>query len=235
MKDVLKNIRKNAIQAIIVCIIIGAIPNLGFFVCLNNPEDNSLAWFCLIFAGLIDWLLIKHLIIAINPSKDNVFKKYGSPKKVQQILNKLNKNKIYEDDNLIMSQKYITNKKDFSDLTCFNDVLGVHKLHHKKNNITNYYGVILTDKYGFEHSYTYTVKNEKKCDELLLLIANLCPNAEIGYTKQQKQYIKENKEKLPETYAEKSKKELFICDNCSTLCKANDKRCKNCNEIFEED
>lgn len=235
MENVLKNVRKNAIKGIILMTIFAIIPNIGFFVYLTDPEDNSLAWIFLIFAALLDWVIIKYLIIVINPTKDNVFKKYGSPKKVQAIIDDLNKNKIFEDKNIMMSKKYITDKKDFSDLVSFNDVLGIHKLHHKRNNVTDYYGVILTDKYGFEHSYTYAVKNEKKCDELFLLIASLCPNAEVGYTKQQKQHIKENKEKLPDNYEDENDEEVFACSNCGAICNIKDKFCSNCNEKFEDD
>ena len=56
-------------------------------------------------------MLVKLLITIINPLKDPVFRKYGSPKKVKEILNELNSNIVYEDDNIIMSKKYIVEKK----------------------------------------------------------------------------------------------------------------------------
>lgn len=194
-KDVIKNIRFNALKSFIGFFIFSIIPNICFLFSLTNHGDRSLLWIFLILAGLIDWLLIKTLIIVINPLKDPIFEKYGSPKKVKEILNELNNNVIYQDKNIIMSKKYIMVKNNFSELIAFKDVLGIHKLQHRKNGVTNYYGVVLTDKYGCEHTYTYRVKSEKKCDELLLITASLCPNAIVGYTKQQKQYIEENKVK----------------------------------------
>lgn len=233
MEDVIKKIRINAIKSAIGFFVIGLIPNIGFIIFLTDSDPTF--WFFLIWAGFMDWIFIKYLIVAFNPTKDNVFKKYGSPKDVQKILDNLNKNKIYEDDNLIMSNNYITRKKDYSDLVCFKDILGVHKLQHKRNGFINYFGVVLTDKYGFEHSYNYEVNNEKQCDELLLLISSLCPNAELGYTKKQKQHIKENKEKLPNTCEGEKKAELFACSNCGAICKEDDKFCENCKEIFDDE
>jgi len=235
--DVVKNVRATAIKGFIVMFLVALIPNIGFFVYLTDPDDKSLAWLFLIFAGLFDWLLIKTLITIINPLKDPVFRKYGSPKKIKEILNELNSNIVYEDENIIMSDKYITEKKDFSGLIAFEDVLGIHKLQHKKNGFTNYYGVILTDKYGYEHRYTYQVQNENKCDELIMITANLCPNAVVGYTNQQKQHIKENKVELKELPidSDDEEKETFTCDNCGTEVDKDATECPNCGCTFIDD
>lgn len=235
--DVVKNVRATAIKGFIVMLIVALVPNIGFFVYLTDPDDKSLAWLFLIFAGLFDWLLIKTLITIINPLKDPVFRKYGSPKKIKEILNELNSNIVYEDENIIMSNKYITEKKDFSGLIAFEDVLGIHKLQHKKNGFTNYYGVILTDKYGYEHRYTYQVQNENKCDELIMITANLCPNAVVGYTKQQKQHIKENKVELNELPidSDAEEKETFTCDNCGAEVDEDAEQCPKCGCAFVEE
>lgn len=93
---------------------------------------------------------------------------------------------------LLCQKNTFYKKNDFASLIALEDVLGIHKLQHQTNFATDYYGVVLTDKYGYQHSYTYHLNDEKKCDELILITANLCKNAEIGYTKQQRKHIKEN-------------------------------------------
>lgn len=237
-KDILKNIRKNSIKGFIVFLIIAIVPHVGIYACLVTPEYKFFAIILLVFSLLFDYILVKLLITIINPLRDPVFRKYGSPKKVKEILNELNSNIVYEDDNIIMSKKYIVEKSDFSSLIAFEDVIGVHKLRHQKNFATDYYGVILTDKYGYQHQYTYRVRDEKKCDELLMITASLCKNAAIGYTKQQKQYIKENTVKLNDleldNEMENDSDNMFKCDNCGAIVEESAKKCPECGERFDD-
>ena len=232
-EDIIKNIKRKEIGTAILFFLISLPFNIGFFVMLNQP-DSSMAWVALIFAIGFDWMTISSIKSAMNPLEDDVFKKYGSPKKVKEMLNDLNKNKIYEDKNIIMSKKYITNKNSFSDLIAFDDVLGVHKLKTTKMGMPYYYGVILTDKYGQEHRYTYNVLDQKECDKLLEMTASLCKYAEKGYTKEQRKYIKENTEKLPKEYKEEPEEE-YTCDNCGAYVKEDDKICPSCGATFEDD
>lgn len=110
-KDILRNIRKNEIPGFIVMLIFSIIPNSGIYAIFAMPKYRAVGIFLAVFAVLFDYILIKSLIIIINPLKDPVFRKYGPPKKIREILEDLNNNIVYEDDNIIMSKKYILQKK----------------------------------------------------------------------------------------------------------------------------
>lgn len=230
MKKVLNNIRMNVLPGLIMAGLIGLGVTLYAFdiVC---ADDKSLLFIIIPFAVLFDWLAIKGLIIFVDPTKDPVFKKYGSPAKVASIIDNIEKHKIYENKNIILSDKYYFNKHDYSDLVAFDDILGVHKLVHKRNFYIDYYAVQIIDKYGFEHSITFRPKEENECNKLLEIFADRCLFAEIGYTDKEREHIKNNTEKLPDSYNENDD---ILCDSCGSIILDEDTICPKCeNQVID--
>ena len=207
-QEILKNIRKNEIKGLILFLIFSIFPNIFLIYSLINEEKD---WFVIIILTIlaipIDWICIKCLIVAINPLKSNIFQKYGSYQNLEKIIEEINNTIEYEDDELIISKNYIADPNDYQRIIACKDILRVHKLVRKKNFAVISYSIVLTDKYNFELPFTYSKNDEEKVDKLLLLIGSKCNNAELGYTKATSQYVKENKEHLPNISIEEIKED----------------------------
>ena len=231
MNKVINNIRKNEIKKAVIMLIKALIFTGIMISLLLSGDDIKDLIFALLIVGvfvvLFDYGLIKCIVIIINPLKSDLFKKYGSPEEIAEILDEIETTIEYEDKHLIISKKYISDKKDYSKMVACDDVLGVHKLVHKTNYIVDYYQIVITDKYGNEITYSYPVKEEEKCDNLLMLIVSKCKNAKAGYTKQEQDYIKANKQTLPDTIKPKNEDE-YICPDCNNKILFGDKFCKEC-------
>ncbi len=238
MNKTLENIRKNNIKRAIVNFFPAAILT-GIVVAMimmyfyeYDSEYIILSIICGFFAFFADKIFIEAIILSINPLKDDVFKKYGSPQKVSKILNELEKNKIYEDKNMIISKNYISDKRNIAKLVACEDVLGAHKVVHKTNYIVDYYAVQIIDKYRHSTGYTYGVKEEETVHKILSILDKICPNAEIGYTNEELKNINNNAIKLPKEIKEDA---IFKCSECGAICHEGDKYCKNCHAIFDDD
>ena len=115
---------------------------------------------------------------------------------VEKILNEIEKHIEYEDENIIISKRYIYNKRDINGLVRCNDVLNIYKLVSKLNYVVNGYSVVIVDKYDYKITYNYSVRQEKTVNKVLLLLSNKCPNAVLGYSSEADEYVSKNKSKL---------------------------------------
>ena len=207
-QEILKNIRKNETQGFILFFLFSIFPNVFLIYSLINGEKD---WFMIIIMAVmaipIDWLCLKCLIVAINPLKSNIFQKYGSYQNLEKIIEEINNTIEYEDNALIISKNYIADPNDYQKIIAYKDVLRVHKLVRKKNFAVVSYSVVVTDKYNFGLTFTYSKNDEEKVDKLLLMIGSKCNNAQLGYTKETSLYVKENKENLPNISIEEIKGE----------------------------
>lgn len=203
MNEIIKNIRKNYI----IDVLKGIIPT----VLLNGVTIGMLYgafydgfevefFFLAIVSGLFSVtqlvIFIKSLILAINPFKSNVFKKYGTPEKIASIYREIEKTTEYKDHTIVISHNYICHRNSAEILVACNDVLAIHKLVHKTNFLIDYYQIVITDKYGEEFRFTYNEKEEAIVDTLLIKIKGKCRNAETGYTQDELDHIRKNKVSL---------------------------------------
>ena len=250
MEKVLKNIRNNNIKSAIGLLFPTIALTGGFililYLMITEPDDFHIEYLLILasfglFGYFSDKAFIRAIQLIIDPMKDDVFKKYGSPKKVAKIIEEIENSKIYEDEHLIISQNYISDKKDYSKIVLCSDVLGVHKLVHKTNYVIDYYQIVITDKYNQTTTYQYERNEEEKVNELLIVIGSKCPNAELGYTRKEWEHIKENSVALPDEIMDDNENnddfenEMFKCDNCGALVKESDTKCPHCGEKFEDD
>lgn len=202
--DVLKNIRKNNIKRFFTYLIPVAIIDIVVTLLIYEIFTNEFEIASLIiiipmgiFAYFLNGVLFDYIRLAINPLKDNVFKKYGSPEKISEILKEIENTKEYEDKNIIISKNYICDKKDYNKIVALNNALGVHKYIHKRNFVIDYYKVIVIDKYGENIDFQYSPKEEELVDKVLIILSQKCQNAEIGYTKNEFDHVNKNKVDLP--------------------------------------
>lgn len=211
MDQILKNIktnrRKHIFSLLIPTLLFGGVVIFIIYLFFQE-EDKSLSdYLILIFPALMAIIpticmvsIIKDISIIINPLKDPVFKKYGSPKKIKKILDEIDNTKIYEDNTIVISKNYIYDGKDFDTIVAKNDILRVHKIVRKVNGVTNYFTIDVTDKYGHEFRYDYQRKDEELVDQLIAYIGTTSNNAKVGWSQDTMNYVHKNKENAMKLY-----------------------------------
>ena len=208
MNKVLKNIRAKNIGTVIKLFIPFIAVNgvLFLFVYMILDDIKEFQWYylipialALVFSYFVDWTFIKAIVLVINPSKYSLFRKYGPPEKIEAIIDQINKEKICQYKLLVISPKYIYDRSDYSQLVKCDDVLGAHISIHKTNYITDYYEIVLIDKYKDSLHFRFGVKEKEKAEELLILIGSICKNAVIGYTNAEFANVNKKSVALPET------------------------------------
>lgn len=246
MNKVLINIRKHNILYFLMMLLMSAFLSFVLFggVQMVTQEELNI-WYIvfLVFVGFITFFSLRSMVyyakIVIKPEEAPIFKKYGSPDNVLKILNEIENTIEYEDKNLVISKKYISDKKDYSKIVACNDVLGAHKLVHKTNFVIDYYQIVIIDKYNEEMTYKYGRDDEEKVNQLLILIGSKCKNAELGYTQKEREHIEKNKVDLVDNSnkktnikthvtEDKQNDEEYKCPDCNNNIEFKDKFCKEC-------
>lgn len=233
--NIYKNIRKNNFKMSIYTFIIGAFGIAGSLYYLLNGGLE--AWFIILLfggiGGLFAWCFVKTIILVIDPSKSDVFKKYGGLERLEKIMEEIENSIEFEDNQIIVSKNYVADKKNFEKIMAYKDILRVHKTVHKTNFVVDGYYVTITDKYNQVTSYRYHVSEEEKVDKLILMIGSKCENAKMGYTKESEEHIKKYKQELPQNVIADNNKNNeivkgYACPDCTEEIEEGDKFCKNC-------
>ena len=133
-----------------------------------------------------------------HPLEGAVFKKYGGIENVVAIINEIENTIEYEDNQLILSKRFLMEKNDYEVLVAYEDILRVHKLVHRTNGIITYYEVTVIDRFDDRIGFIYNKDSEKNVDQILMMLTQKCKRAKLGYTSELFSYIKENKENLEE-------------------------------------
>ena len=212
--DIKKSIRSKYIVGFIIFSIVGFIFT---FCCLefwSSSLQEGLTFgsilgctFFSLVALFFDINAIGNLTIVINPLKSDIFKKYGSEKDIQSIVNEIKNNIEYQDKRIIISKSFILPIEDVEGLRACKDILGVHMLVHKTNFVTDSYSIVLTDKFNNESQIKYYTNEKEAIDKALLILASKCKNAKLGYNSETFKYVRENMQDL-NTYDPHSEKPI---------------------------
>lgn len=225
-EDILKQIRrKNIVPAISSGIV------TLFWSLLIFEAYQSTDYFLIIFWGIFFALFLYAFVISfqlvINPYKNKVFLKFKNIDNLVKIVNEIYNNRIFEDKNIIISEKYVIDKEDFSQISYLKDINTIHKFVKKKNYAVQYYAITINDKYE-EYLIKYNVKDEDIIDIAINQLAFYSENAKIGYTKENRKYAKENREGFESTEQKKS-----ICKVCGKEIYENEyDTCDKCHKII---
>ena len=234
MKDrVKKNIRKNIITNLISLTLPMLLLNCStiILICLLIAEIAPMSTIfiliiMIVFAIAYDAKYFKILELALHPEKSDIFKKYPD---IEKILDNIEKTTIYSDEVIILSKEYVSDPNDYEKIIKYDDILGLHREIHKTNYSIDAYGIVIVDKYDQTFKFYYMKKDKNKCDEMLLLIASKCKNAEFGYTNQEQEHIKNNKIDLNKKSKKENNNEIeYRCPDCNKKIDKGDKFCKEC-------
>ena len=135
---------------------------------------------CILFAPLLIWLSYRSAILAINPLKCSVFKKYGSLEQVHRLVQEIEQSKEFDDGNIIISQDYILDPKDVEGLFLCDEVIEVHKVLSAYRCVVDDYYIEITDKSGSSHRFNYKIGEEVRLDFAIDFLQIKCLCATFG-------------------------------------------------------
>lgn len=143
-----------------------------------------------------------NLKILINKETADIFKVYGTPRQIDEIVEQIHKEKYYEDDKVIISNRFLYSKTNINDLCALKDILIIYedKRSNKGANITK--DLVFCDKFGTKHTISYSrLTNEViDFDNALKVLRPRCKNAKIGYNLSNLNYVKQNTINLSNDY-----------------------------------
>lgn len=107
-------------------------------------------------------------------------------------MTEINLTKKYEDDELIVSEKYLISKSDYRKLTALDDILMIYKKVNERNFAVVSYDLVVINKYNDTIYFSYSSENEWVVDEILNILSKNCKNAVFGYTNENSKYVLEH-------------------------------------------
>lgn len=197
--DIIKNIKKNyffnSLSFFWRFVVLGIIIAFAFYY-LFIDADFTFAKYSFIEIALYSFIgicimgsfayflkkFIKNFYYYIYPSKsiDN---------EIDSIFDEIFSSIEYQDNEVIISQKYMLSKKDYRLLVNLDDVLIVYIREHKTNFVTDSYGIVVVDN----HNNSYFYPNPKEAvNNILNILLYKCKNAKFGYTDENFKYAMQN-------------------------------------------
>lgn len=102
----------------------------------------------------------------------------------------LDANPVYEDKFIVVSNKAIAAKKDFSTAANLNDILAIYESINRTNGIVTSHVVKLELINGRTISINVYARKRETKDNVVLTISHYCPNAAVGYSGEIMSYVR---------------------------------------------
>ena len=209
---------KVLIKALFMVILFGIFPAvMCFWAIISNNTGGYLivAIIIMIFGIGITYMYTKQIVsiikYIINPESDLVFRKYGSFDKIDKIIEQMYQDNKYEDNRIIISNKFIYIKKHVYSLCALEDIVGVYKFIVKRNGQVTSEGISYHDKYGSEYRTNYSyLLDTVDLDKIIKILIPRCKNAKFGYTDGTRKYIYSQKSEIPKQYDGRNIKEADV-------------------------
>lgn len=227
-KEILKNFRHNQLIDLIKITPVVILFGVPFLLLLKKELDIFYLVLILFFGSVTFLLLYKLLKIAfimIRPSNSNLFLRYGGLDNIERIISEINLTIEYEVNDVVVSKKYILDRRDYRKLTHLNDILNIYKVEQRTNGFTDYYYLVMTDKYGFDFRYKFYRSEWMKLNFLYMHLKNNC-SAKFGFSEESKNYVKNNIIKIEKNVEEINRK--YYCPDCKDQIEKDDKFCRKC-------
>lgn len=184
--EIYESLRSKNLGALLLTAL-GSFAGIAAVVLAIKGEINVSEWYdylAVILLGGFGIIMLIFLIYIIKgmftPSKSTLFERFGDAENVSRIISIMNKTKMYEDYNIIVSQDYIMEKDVYGSLLKLDDVRRIYIRVHKVNYVTSEYGLVLCDKYG-EVEYKYERRERPIIEKLIMMLKKRCPTAQFGY------------------------------------------------------
>lgn len=154
----------------------------------------------LLTAGVFGHKLIQNLKVALNPHKATVFRKYGDPEVIADRIFVGRENILLEQNHVVITADYILHRKHYETFVPIADVLLMYRKEHRTYGSLDAISLVVHDRYGDSYEYPFKLGNKfaGDMDYAVGEIIKLNPECRIGYDRQNLQYVKANKQPIPD-------------------------------------
>ncbi|MBR6108028.1 MAG: hypothetical protein IKQ39_08480 [Oscillospiraceae bacterium] len=150
---------------------------------------------CLLPAALCVFAAVRHLLRMCRPQKSPLFRKYGSPERVAEMLQTEGNNIFFENSKMLVSQHWLAVKNDPERFVRFEWILLAYSRSTPR-------GIWLTvhDCWGSKLTFPFAVGEQQVFRPEIILdkIKKNAPGCQLGCTKQHLDYARSHRRKLPE-------------------------------------
>lgn len=187
---VLKKIKshgKKTVAGGILIMLLGLFMVFVFFATDDGAELFAILSLLLFAFGLVS--LILGIKTAVNPEKSGFIK--NNPDLLKQA-DELYFNIVYEDKYIIISNRVIANKKQITQMAYLEDIYLIYQRTQSMNLIPTANELVLENR-NKKNSMTINIyaKGKNTRDDLFRILSNACPNARLGWTPENLQYLAE--------------------------------------------
>lgn len=102
-------------------------------------------------------------------------------------------NTVFENNFVIISDKAIAEKKHCQNIVALEDVLAIYEHIMRTNGIVTSHTVQLCTIDGRDIQISVYAKKRDIKDDLVLTISHYCPNARVGFTAENMEYVREQR------------------------------------------
>ena len=144
-----------------------------------------------LFAG---FLALRSLPLALHPERSTLFRKYGSPETVEQMLEAERGNVFFENSRMLVTQHWILKKDNPESLVRFEWVL----LAYQRSSPSGTY-LVVYDCWGSKYTYPFAVGEQQVFRPEIVLdkIKKHAPGCQIGCSAQHLAYVRSHIRPLP--------------------------------------
>lgn len=177
---------------------------LVFSIYFLSKNEFVMGLMTLALGALCGWAFgkkfIKNIKVALNPRKATVFRKYGDPEAIADRIFVGRENILLEQNHVVITADYILHRKHYETFVPLADVLLMYRKEHRTNGILDAISLVVHDRYGDSYEYPFRLSNKfaGDMDYAVGEIIKLNPECRIGYDRQNLQYVKANKQPIPD-------------------------------------
>lgn len=155
---------------------------------------------CILFyAGLTFWLK-RTLSTLKDVSRARVFRKYGSPEQLAEIISAGAAHPLLESRHALIADTFIMKHNDYESYIPFSDVILCYRKEQRTNGVLTGIYLVVQDVYGEKIEYPFKMGKSHlgEMTDVMRHISEQAPNAAFGYTQQNLKYADANVKAIPE-------------------------------------
>lgn len=234
--DVFKKIKKSCVKKLVISFLLLCFFLIILIGCIEYNLDEVSMWFGIIIGGIGSiynlCMTIKNLMLVLNDNRLEIFNRIESIEKLTEIINSTYANKVYEDDEIILSSEYLIPKKFWELTTKITDIVWVYEFAHDKYTQFGKKKIQrVLNIYTFNNNFgiPYDIKSESQIQRAIYRLQKIKSSIIIGYTSNSKEQYR----KIINTGYINRK--VINCEVCGKETEYNEYgTCEECHKIIME-
>lgn len=186
-ENLIKAVKSRGTKFIVLGIFVGLISLFMTLVMLTDGFSAPVFIFLLLLA--LGVFFIVYGADYARGANSRYVKKYPKMLELADTLN----NVVFENEFFIVSDRAFAVKKNVSQIADLNEVLAIYEHIMTQNGIVTQHDIKLELLDGRTISVNVYAKKRQVKDNLVLTISNFCPNARVGYSAENMEYVKQKR------------------------------------------